>query len=410
MFDYAINGITIAAILDPRREKAKGRFPIKVRVTSKRERKYYSSGKDATKDEWENLHDSKSKKSIELRKDVQSSLDKVKVIVQILESEGRFSFAALNTNLGKCLSDSLNSAFKAKIKSLETEGRAGTQIYYGCASVSIEKFGGSNIQFTDINVDWLNRYEKSMLKDNKSYTTIGMYLRALRTLLNDAKRSGIIKEHQYPFGKAEDKYTIPTGSGRKLALNLQQIKTIISYDDENPTTEMYRDLWFFSYLCNGINFKDLMQLKYSNIQNGEICYLRAKTIRTTNVKKEIRAILTPEMLGIIKRWGNKDKKPNHFIFPFLEGDETPMGIQVKTRDLIHRTNKRLKTIGDSLGIDNLRTYSARHSFATVLKRSGANISFISESLGHSDLKTTENYLASFEQDERIKNAALLTKF
>jgi len=46
----------------------------------------------------------------------------------------------------------------------------------------------------------------------------------------------------------------------------------------------------------------------------------------------------------------------------------------------------------------------------VLKRSGANIAFISESLGHSDLKTTENYLASFEKEERKKNAALLTNF
>ena len=56
------------------------------------------------------------------------------------------------------------------------------------------------------------------------------------------------------------------------------------------------------------------------------------------------------------------------------------------------------------------TYTARHSFATVLKRSGANIAYISESLGHSDLRTTENYLASFEKEEREKNARLLTNF
>jgi len=39
-----------------------------------------------------------------------------------------------------------------------------------------------------------------------------------------------------------------------------------------------------------------------------------------------------------------------------------------------------------------------NTFATVLKRSGAPIEFISESLGHKDLKTTENYLDSFEDD------------
>jgi site-specific recombinase XerD len=46
----------------------------------------------------------------------------------------------------------------------------------------------------------------------------------------------------------------------------------------------------------------------------------------------------------------------------------------------------------------------------VLKRSGANIAYISEVLGHSDLKTTENYLAFFETEERKKNALLLTNF
>jgi hypothetical protein len=34
----------------------------------------------------------------------------------------------------------------------------------------------------------------------------------------------------------------------------------------------------------------------------------------------------------------------------------------------------------------------------------------SKSLGHADLKTNDNYLASFEKKERAKNAALLTSF
>ena len=82
----------------------------------------------------------------------------------------------------------------------------------------------------------------------------------------------------------------------------------------------------------------------------------------------------------------------------------------KTKYLTHSINKRMKEVGEKLGIGNISTYTARHSFATVLKRSGTNISYISESLGHSNLAITENYLASFERDERMKNAQLLTKF
>ncbi|MCA6042994.1 tyrosine-type recombinase/integrase [Bacteroides thetaiotaomicron] len=55
-------------------------------------------------------------------------------------------------------------------------------------------------------------------------------------------------------------------------------------------------------------------------------------------------------------------------------------------------------------------HCTRHSFATVLKRGGAKTSYISESLGHSNLTVTENYLACFEKEERIRNARLLTNF
>ena len=54
----------------------------------------------------------------------------------------------------------------------------------------------------------------------------------------------------------------------------------------------------------------------------------------------------------------------------------------------------------------LITYVARHSYATVLKRSGVSTSIISESLGHSSEKVTQIYLDSFENsqiDEAMKN-------
>lgn len=421
MFNYSHNGITIVSMLDKRRATKDGDFPVKIRVTFNRDRKYYSTGKNLSLADWEKLPTTKSRAFSEVKTDIQNSFDKVKEIVQILEATNGFSFATLNRDLAKCINDTLNSAFKAKINSLEADGRSGTQLYYNAALNSIEKFAGTNILFSDVTVDWLNRYEKYMLKERtytlndkivtekgRGYTTIGMYFRAIRTMFNEAIRGGVIKANQYPFGR--DKKEIQTGSGRKLALTLAQIKSIVDYSDGNITTDRYRDLWFFSYLCNGINFTDIVHLKYSNIQNNEISYLREKTKRTSKVKKDIQAVLTPEMKTIIQKWGNTPKGPDKYIFPYLNGTETPMEAKVKSLELIRRTNKRLKEIGKALNIDHLSTYSARHSFATVLKRSGANIAYISESLGHADQKTTENYLASFEKDERIKNAALLTKF
>ena len=149
--------------------------------------------------------------------------------------------------------------------------------------------------------------------------------------------------------------------------------------------------------------------KYSNIIDGEICFIRQKTERTTKNRKEIRVVIVPELQQIIDKWGNKPY-PNNYIFPYLTGKETPLERKTTTKELTKRINKRMKMIASNLNISNITTYTARHSYATILKRNGANLAYISESLGHSDLKTTEAYLASFEKEERAKNAYLLTQF
>ena len=117
------------------------------------------------------------------------------------------------------------------------------------------------------------------------------------------------------------------------------------------------------------------------------------------------------MRNIIERWGNADDgNPDTLLFKFATGKESAYEIKQLVCKVTQRSNIILARISKALGLPRVTTYAARHSFATVLKRSGTNISYISESLGHSNLMVTENYLASFEQDERKKNAQLLTNF
>lgn len=408
MYKYVKDGVTILTVLDTRRAKKSGLFPVKVQVIHKRIQKYYNTGKELNVEDWEKLADTKSKALIEVRTDIQSSFDKVKEVIQNLDSEGDFSFDALNIRLSKGDVTTLNTLLANKIEALIKSNQIGSSMFYQNTSQSVKQFAGDKIQIIAVTPEWLRSYEKHMLDLGRSYTTIGMYGRALRAMMNEAKRIGVIRENQYPFGKG--KYEIPTSASRKLALTLHQIKQVVTYTDGNEGTEKYRDLWFFSYLCNGINFADILRLKYSNIQNGEIFFMRAKTIRTSKVKKELYAVVTPELQAIIDKWGNHDKSPNSHIFPYLKGNETPEEEKNRIKDVVRRCNKKMKLIGDALGISGISTYVARHSYATVLKRSGANIAYISESLGHNDLKTTENYLVSFEKEEREKNAKLLTNF
>ena len=406
MYRDCKDGVTVLTILDTRRPKQNGLYPVKVQVIFKRVQKYYSTGKELSIKYWERMPDSKSAELSKTRNSIKNSYDLILKNVEDLASKGEFSFDSLNVRLGKAAGEILNNTFKVKIEALEANEQINTRNYYQNVLNCIEQYAGNNFPLDSITVDWLRKFEKHLLQ-NRNYTTVGMYMRALKAIINDSITAGALKLSQYPFGRG--KYEIPEGVGRKKALNLEQIAQIVKYSDDSEATEKYKDLWFFSYLCNGINIADLIMLKYNNIEEGEIFFIRKKTIRRSKSRKEIRASITPEMESIIKKWGNP-KSPDSYIFPFLKGDEDAEQQVKVASDIIRRINRRMNAIGEALKIGKISTYTARHSFATVLKRSGTNLSFISESLGHANLKTTESYLASFEKEERQKNAALLTNF
>ena len=406
MYSYSKDGITVSSIIDTRKLNAKGLFPIKIRVNQKRIRSYYSIGESISVLDWENLPTNKSTKAKILKKSIENSFSLVRNNVEALAERGCFSFDALNCRLGRATGDSLNNAIRAKIEILKHEERIGSMELLQNTLVLIEKFAGNDIPLSAITVSWLNRCEKHWAK-TKNTTTIGIHMRNIRTIINQGRKSGEIKEADYPFGK--DRYEIKTGESRKKALDINQIKSIFYYTDNLETTEKYRDLWIFIYMCNGINVADLVKLKYGNIKDGFIYFVRQKTENTTNNRKEIKIAIIPEVQSIIDKWGNPVKSDN-YIFPYLAGNETPQERKNITKDLTKRINKRMQRIANELVIDNITTYTARHSFATISKRKGINIAYISESMGHSSIKTTEAYLASFDNTEYQKNVSLLTDF
>ena len=71
----------------------------------------------------------------------------------------------------------------------------------------------------------------------------------------------------------------------------------------------------------------------------------------------------------------------------------------------------MKLIAKELELNKkVTTYFARHSFATVLRNSGVSMEFISEALGHTDMKTTKSYLAGFEVEKIHETTNALTAF
>ena len=299
----------------------------------------------------------------------------------------------LSLRLGRGSYVTVNSALSSMMDRFRSDGRVNS--YYRCRSTlrGLEQFAGRKILFRDVTEEWLGHCEDFWKKEGKSCTTVSIYMRTLKSVMNEAVKKGYVKESASPFGRG--RYSVPKGSERKLALSKADIKKIMDFKG-TERHERYRDLWLFSYLCNGINFRDMLFLKYGNVSNGEICFIRSKTMHAYGQSKVIRAVLSREMQAIIDKWGNSAK--DDFSAAHL------------VRKIIYLCNLSLKKIAREIGIPAFTTYSARHSFATVLQRNGTALSFISESLGHSSLSVTEHYLAGFEYEDRLKNSAALTDF
>ncbi|WP_298732232.1 site-specific integrase [uncultured Chitinophaga sp.] len=307
-------------------------------------------------------------------------------------------------------SASIGSVYSSYIKQLLSEKRIGSALKYRDSYSSLKKFGGAD-RFSDITVSYLRRYETWMLERGCSKTTIGMILRALRAIFNEADHQGIINKSKcYPFGRR--KYLIPTSRKVKKALSHENVAKIY-YDRATCRNEEFaKALWFFCYFGNGMNPNDLAHLKYKNIHGEYLHFYRAKTELTArNDPKLITVYISEDMRNFIDRWGNKDVAPDNYIFPILQSDLTPLQEYSAVTRLTQFINDWMKKIGQRLNIAiEVTTVVTRHTFATLLKKAGASTEFIQESLGHTIISTTENYLDSFENEVKKEFAGKLTAF
>ena len=101
MFKYSKDGISVLTILDTRRAKKSGQFPVKVQVVYRRKQKYYSTGKEVSKEDWARLLKVKSRLLAEIRSDIESSFSTIKQQVSELIQKGEFSFEILSIRLGR---------------------------------------------------------------------------------------------------------------------------------------------------------------------------------------------------------------------------------------------------------------------------------------------------------------------
>jgi len=402
--------------LDTRKSKknTSDLFPVKLQIysTITKKQKFYPTGVDLQKDVFDDIFNTE--------KNVRGEKNELKIYLQSIVSRANevaknidnFTFEVFEKKMfrSKDANISIEYHYKNKIKTLKSFDQISTASNYDSSLKSLGTFLDSNskskiqnLTFYDITSGWLNKYESFMINDkDKSRTTVSMYLRALRTIFNDAINENEIKQETYPFGKGKGKYQIPTTTGKKKALTLQQLKILYEAKTETPEQEKAKDFWFFSYACNGMNIKDIALLKYKNIDGDRIKYYRAKTINTKKGNlKEINIFINEYSRSIINKYQDVNTKPDQIVFPIVKNTDDATEQKRKIKNFVSLINLHFNKIAKREGIAfKISSYWARHSFATVSIQKGASMEFISEALNHSSLNVTKGYFAGFEDETK----------
>lgn len=387
-----------------------GTAPIHLRFTQKSKIRYISTGIVISPTLW----DPNSQRIViqdETTQDIQCRIDNIladyrKKIKRLEALDIPVNFDTLfETNKNRHAGITIENGFKAEIERLESLGKINSAIKHKYTLQVLNGYKPITMVLEAIDIDYLKGLELYLRQRGNKDNSIATRFAIFKAIYNKAVKEGKVTVKQNPFSLFQ------VGSlwakTRKRAIDKDDIQRLIDLKiADGHKTEYQRlakDLFLFSYFTAGMNFGDIARLRYKDIVKGRVNYSRHKT------QKLLSFQLVPNAMQIIEKYIKTNHTQEDYIFPILDRSEHKTAQQIFNRlhKVLRKVNRELKTLGEQIGLEvPLTTYVARHTYATVLKRSGVNIAIISESLGHSDLSTTQIYLDSFENsqiDDAMKN-------
>lgn len=379
-----------------------GTYPIVLQIIKNRKRKIISLGWSCSKDEFSGSEFTKKYQGFRSRNQALLSLKlkAEKILDEFITSNKDFTLDQFEKKFrGKenNQTSSVQTFFKTIIDELERSNRLGNARAYKEAMRSFKVFLSDDISFSELTPGVLNKYEVFMRERGNNNGGIAFKMRHLRALYNMAIARGKAKQNEYPFRQ----YKISK-------LKHQPVKRALTNEEftafKNLNLKQYPHLrntynyFMFSFYTRGMNFIDMMQLRWSNINGDKLVYKRSKTGKNFNIR------VLPETRLIIEQYRNVNTSTK-YIFPLLlKENMTSNQIENRKKKTLKKFNRELKEIAKICGISkNITSYVSRHSYGTLMKQKGVPIEVISESMGHSNVEITQAYLKQFD-DKYIDDA------
>ena len=321
-----------------------GEYPIVLRIVKDRKSKTISLGISCNKKDWDatNNQFKRSYKNYIQRNRVLLKLKEkaLKVIDEFRVNESDYNLDEFETafrGVKKNQELKVVDFFNEIIDEMTRAGRISNANAYEDTRDSLVKFNGKNFKFKDITPTFLEKYEVFLREIGNKNGGIAFKMRELRALFNKARKRKLIPKEPYPF--EEYKISRLKPESNKIALTLNEFKKIKEVDltDQPHLLEAFH-YFLFSIYTRGMNFQDMMLLKWGDIQNNRIYYTRSKTKGKINLE-----IIKPvqEILDYYK----VQNRPIQYIFPILlHNDLTPQQIANRKHKVLRRYNQKLKEI------------------------------------------------------------------
>ena len=256
--------------------------------------------------------------------------------------------------------------------------------------------GRDTLRFSELNVTFLTGFKRHLREECKNGpSTIAKDFQVFRSVVKEAVRLRLMEPSDNPFPYVKT----PTQPAAKTKLTYEQVEKIAMLDLPHGTPLcLSRDVFLFAFYLAGMRFSDVCRIRWSGVKSGRISYVMAKTSRPASLP------LRPEAAAILERYRSDAARDSDYVFPLLRA-----GIDDRDEFIVRRrigsmnavVNKYLKQVAEMASIEeNISTHVSRHSFADYARRMKISLFDIMQLLGHSSLRITQQYLASFDQESK----------
>ena len=199
--------ITVSVVCYKYRPQKDGRHPLMLRVSKDGKRSYQSLGISVNLEDWD-FKKNEPKLSCPDREYIQKIIidKKAEYQTQILEfktSHKNFTASTLiQATERTTITKTVDTFYKELITHYRQIGKIGNSNIYRDSYNSIKTFkkvDKLDFLFTEIDLAWLNEYEKFLVNCNKGETTKSLLFRTLRSAFNKAIEQNLVRSEDYPF-------------------------------------------------------------------------------------------------------------------------------------------------------------------------------------------------------------------